>query len=237
VALNDDGVVVEVHEDPDTWDDQLWYRTGILGADFEITWSSPAGLPFPGDDSGVAPTVRFLDLGGTALREVHRSPETDLGWYWDGAYDPGEQIVHWTRGADGGRTDEPPPRVDVATAGGETVEVAVGADGPFDADTLLARVGGGDLRRIRFRQLAFVEAQHGGSGALAADGVLFFAGAAGDDAVRSWAAARRREGRLVRLWQFDDAGDDADPPVSFAATDFPFTDWYRAYCAALHCAE
>jgi hypothetical protein len=67
--------------------------------------------------------------------------------------------------------------------------------------------------------------------------VLFYAGAAGDGDVRSWAVDRRREGLLVRLWQYDDASFLTDPPASFAATDVPYAEWYAEYCASVGCVE
>ncbi len=57
VALSDSGTIVEVHEDPDLGDHKLWYRVGQLTPDYEIEWVFENGQSFPGNDSGVDPSV------------------------------------------------------------------------------------------------------------------------------------------------------------------------------------
>ncbi len=238
VALNDEGLLVEVHEDPDSRDDQLWYRVGRLTLEFEIEWFHEGGLPFPGGDEGVDPSIRFTDRGGRELRELHRSARTGDHWYWNGTIDLGGGTVIWERdSADGGRTDEPLHDRSRDEGAGHVVEVDTGSHGPFGEDTLICRVDDGASRRIRFRQIAFVEHQYGGSRLLEAEGLRFFAGAARDEGARSRAEGWRRDGRVVRLWQFNRLDFATDPPVNFPATDFPRSDWYLGYCEAIGCVE
>jgi hypothetical protein len=233
IALGADGVVVGVHEDPDLADDQLWYRVGRLGADFEIDWASAQGLPFPGNDEGAIPSVAFV--GDSALREVHQSQSSSQHWYWNGALDAAALTITWSRNSgDGGQTSDPLFDESSDSAGGKTVSVSVGSFGPWGADTLLAATDGGP-QPIRYRQLMFVEAQYGGAAALEADSPWFFAASAFSGAGSSWALGWRASGKLVRLWQFDTAHVDAAPPPSFPATDHPAASWYDDYCNTVGC--
>lgn len=227
IALDDRGLVVEVHEDPDRGDDRLWYRVGRLTPDFELVWSAAAGRSFPDADEGVNPSVRFVGPAAGHVREIHRSEETGRHWYWDGSW-RSDGSMTWTRDdIDGGQTND--PRFGTARAAAGRREVQVGCEP--GRDTLVCQAGSAAPRRIRYRPIAFVERQRGDS--RAPDGARFFAADAGDAAARTWAEARRREGKLVRLWQFNDPGFATNPPPSFPATDHPAAKWYVDYCAAL----
>jgi hypothetical protein len=233
IALGADGIVVEVHEDPDLADDQLWYRVGKLGADLEITWATAQGQPFPGNDEGLSPSLAFV--GAASLREVHQSPSSGQHWYWNGALDPAALTIVWSRDpGDGGQTSDPLFDESSDSAAGATVSVSLGSFGPWGSDTLLA-ASGGSPSPIRYRQLFFVEAQHGGAAALEADDPWFFAASAFSGAGSSWALGWRAAGKLVRLWQFTEAHVDASPPPSFPATDYPDAAWYTSYCASVGC--
>jgi hypothetical protein len=233
VALNDDGVLVEVHHDPDPGDDKLWYRVGQLGDDLEITWTQEAGRSFPDSDTGERPSVRFLDRAGLDLVEIHEGPSGGLRWTWSGSVNLEDGTVSWSR-SDDGQTEE--PRFDTDRDGG--VEVSAGAVGSYGADSVRYRVSGGTWRAIRYPQILFTEVQPDGDAALAADEELwFFAAKAASKDGRSWAAERRSEGRLVRLWGFNSAGYDTAPPVNLPATDFPSATWYAEHCRAIACVE
>lgn len=235
VVLMDDGYVVEVHEAPGLNDRKLWYRVGQLGSDGNLSWSQAGGRSFPGDDEGVRPSLGMLS--GTMVREIHESASTGLRWYWSGELNRGSGDVTWTR-SDKGRTDDPLfPRA-LATRGARTIEVSVGDHGPFGSDTLRYRPGTtGAHSRIRYRQLAFVEVQFGGASELEAEGLQFFAGNARTIAVKAWAEGWRSQGKLVRLWTFNNVNWASDPPANFSATDHPEAAWYREYCAMIGCVR
>jgi hypothetical protein len=227
VALTGDGVVIEVHEDPDPGDNRLWYRVGRLTSDFELEWSRPAGRSFPNADEGVNPSVRILDAATKLVREVHQSPRTGKRWYWNGRWRPSGGWIAWTRGADGGETQDPFFEKARAVSDGREIGVSSGSD----RNTLLARAGSASPQPIRYQQTAFVESQRDDGRTV--EGARFFAATAQDAAARSWAEARRREGKLVRLWQFNHSLLATHPPPSFPATDHPAAGWYRDYCAGL----
>ena len=220
IAMDDAGRIVEVHMDPT--DSQLWYRVGQLGPDFELSWTAVGGRPFPHDDPGISPSVRFV--GANAVREVHRGTSSGR-WYWNGALAGGK--VNWTR-SDSGRTNDPQFPKAQAAAGGRSIIVSTASNGAFGGDTLLYAAGGGGVQRIRYRQRCFTEVQPGDD-VLSRDGLWFFAGPAGDAA---WAARWRRQGKLVRLWDFDEVVR-TDPPVNYAATNHPDAQWYRDYLASV----
>lgn len=237
VAINNDGLVVEVHEDPDAGDDTLWYRVGQLGADFEVTWYHDGGIEFPGSDTGVNPTVRFTDRDGLTVREVHQSPNDGEHWYWDGTFNPSTMRIEWSRGSDGGQTDEPlfdAARDEVA---GMVVAVSTGSVGPYGADTLRYHLSDSDWSPIRYEQILFVEIQEGGNGALADDDLWFVAAAAESSSGRTFVQQARAAGRLGRLWQFASTDQSTDPPANFPATDTPDAPWYLDYCMTIGCRQ
>jgi hypothetical protein len=238
IALGDGGLVVEVHEDPDLDDDQLWYRVGRLTADFEIEWSSRDGRSFPGADAGLNPSVRFVDPASKVVREVHRSARTGSHWYWNGNLRASSGSIVWTRDdADGGQTQDPLFDKARAVSGRRSVAVRTGSHGAFDSDTLLYTTGSSGWQRIRYQQIAFVEAQRGDGHAFAAEGASFFAATAKDSSARAWAQGWRLGGKLVRLWEFNDPRFTTDPPPSFPATDHPGSRWYKEYCAEVECVS
>jgi hypothetical protein len=57
---------------------------------------------------------------------------------------------------------------------------------------------------------------------------------------KAWAAERRAEGRVTRLWAFDSMPGlplPAVAPENFAATDDPSAQWYREYALKVRAAE
>jgi hypothetical protein len=234
VALNDAGLIVEVHEDPDPGDGQLWYRLGRLSNEPEIQWFSRSGQGFPGADEGVTPSVRFVHPGSDLVHEVHRSERTGRHWYWNGRPASARGAIAWTRDAgDGGQTDDPLFDKARDSSRRRGISVMTGSHGAFGSDTLLYRTRPGPSQRIRYQQLAFVEAQRGSDSALEQEGAWFFAASAVNSDSRRWAQGWRRGGKVVRLWEFNDVRFATDPPPSFPATDHPASDWYQAYGAAV----
>ncbi|MFI6290784.1 hypothetical protein ACIBEJ_04325 [Nonomuraea sp. NPDC050790] len=71
VAINGRGQVVEVH---DSGSGDLWYWSGVYGADGRVTW-----LRHGRYDSGVTPAVALNDNGD--LVEVHQSQSATTLWY------------------------------------------------------------------------------------------------------------------------------------------------------------
>jgi hypothetical protein len=216
VALDASGRVVEVHQRPDG--EQLYYRLGRLNAEFELEWTQAKGRPFPNNDGGRGPTVRFA--GGDRVRELHQG-STGQHWYWNGTLSGG--ALTWSR-SDSGRTNDPLFAKTRDGAGRNSISVSTGSSGGFGSDTLLSSAG-----RIRYEQLAFVEVQPGND-AIERDGAWFFAAAS--DSGRAWATERRRRGKLVRLWDFDSVAR-IDPPASFGATNHPDAQWYRDYLTSV----
>ncbi|NUR87985.1 MAG: hypothetical protein HOY71_28195 [Nonomuraea sp.] len=206
VALNDNGDLVEVHESQNY--DTLWYHVGHLGADGEISWSASHQY-----DDGVKPTVAFTDPAGTQLREIHKSQNNDQNWDWKGTLNG--DTVSWSGN---GKTGD--ARYDKTTSG--AVHVWTGADGPTPGDTLRVDAPGASGDRIRYQQVAFDEFQQGNSAELA-QGALFYAADAGES---SFITQARRDGHLVRGWDFDSAGDATDPLANYPATNHPYDAWY-----------
>ena len=234
VALNDAGLIVEVHEDADPDDNQLWYRVGRLTDELEIDWFSQSGRSFPNADEGVTPSVRFVDPASELVREIHLSERTGRHWYWNGRSGSSRGSIIWTRqDVDDGQTDDPLFDRARDSSGRRAIAVTTGAHGAFGRDTLLYSAGRSPSRRIRYPQLAFVEAKRSGDSALEQEGAWFFAASAKSPDARKWAQGWRQGGKIVRLWEFNDARFATDPPPSFPATDHPASDWYRDYGVAV----
>ncbi|WP_407951527.1 hypothetical protein [Pendulispora albinea] len=216
VALNDQGFLVEVHQAEHS--STLWYHVGRLGSDGEIAWSP--SRPY---DLGVLPTVRFVDPAGAEVREVHRSQANEQNWDWEGTLNTATLRVAWN-GATHGRTSD--PRFDVATAshGTKRVSVWTGADGASPPETLRYTTDRISGDRIRYPQWAFVEFQPGDSAELR-EGAWFHASNASNAA---FITAGRREGRIVRGWDFDDASRATEPLANYPATNTPWAPWYQS---------
>ena len=216
VALNDNGWLVEVHQSEN--ENTLWYHVGWLGGDGEITWS-----PSHKYDNGILPTVAFLDAAGTRLREIHRSDSHNQNWDWHGTLDTRSATVAWNTAAHG-RTSDPRYDVRVAVHGTSRVTVWTGSDGVTPAQTLRYSTDRAAPDRIRYQQWAFVEYQSGEGDELR-EGALFY-GATADDT--SFITSARRDGHIVRGWDFDDPGRATTPLANYPATNHPWTAWYAA---------
>jgi hypothetical protein len=225
VALNNQGWIVEVHSSENKA--TLWCTVGKLGADYEIQWGDAVQY-----DTGTEPTIRFLGLNGTALHEVHKSEKTGEHWDWQATLNTAAKTIAW--GAHG-KTSVPLYEEEKAVSGKGTVTVSTGTDSVFSA-VLRWSTGAGKSGRIRYRQLLFVENQKGDSPDLALDGVDFFAtGASTASGTVSWVESKLATKGLVRLWGF--ASSHTSVPVTYPATDHPYSAWYEAYCDAVGCLD
>lgn len=72
MAINDHGVVVEVHKSSS--ETKLWYHVGSLLSDDTVSWSS--GQQY---DTGDSPSVAINNQG--IVVEVHKSSKDDDLWY------------------------------------------------------------------------------------------------------------------------------------------------------------
>ena len=129
VTLNDNGWLVEVHQSEN--EDTLWYHVGHLGTDGEITWS-----PSRRYDTGVLPTISFVDNSGTVLREIHRSEHNNQNWDWRGTLNTSATTVAWNN-ATHGKTSDARYNVAVSVRGSSRVSVWIGADGASPRRTRL----------------------------------------------------------------------------------------------------
>jgi len=223
VAINNDGWIVEVHKSERT--STLWSRVGRLDDAYEIQWSDSVQY-----DDGVLPTVRFEDLEGMTVREVHKSQNNDQNWTWTGTART-DFTLAW-----GGHGRTADPRFDESeqVVGRRMVSVRAGTDSVTPSNALLLDTHISSGSRIRYAQVAFVEFQRGGDGRLDRDGLWFYTARASD---RDWSGLQRARGKIVRQWGFNSPGDAAEPPANFPATDHPFDEWYRSYTSSIGVVE
>ena len=206
VALTDDGHIIEVHQGAVR--PTLLATVGRLGPDLRVQWGPPRQY-----DTGVAPSLRLRDQ--TTVHEIHRSEGTGAHWAWTARLRDGGLSF-----ADHGRTDAALYPVDQS---GE-VRVFTAADAQGTPDTLQYATAAVAQDRIRYRQLAFVEAQPGDGDPLT-EGARFRAAPAGQGAFVD------RPGVVSRWWGFTEAHVGADFTPQMPATDTPFAPWYRALVA------
>jgi hypothetical protein len=214
VALNDNGYLVEVHQSQSA--STLWYHVGQVAADGDIVWS-----PSHQFDNGVLPSISFVSPTGNTLKEIHRSQSQNQNWFWDATLNPSAGTVSWNSGTHA-KTSDPRFATDVSVSGTKRVSVSTGADGAAPADTLhygTDRVGS---TRICYQQIAFDEFQAGDS-ALLQEGAIFYASIASN---KSFITSSRSAGKVVRGWDFDDAGLATTPLANYPATNLPWTSWY-----------
>lgn len=99
-----------------------------------------------------------------------------------------------------------------------------------DAEGVIRAGVGGDLRPVRFRQLAFVEEQKGDDRCVIRDALFFAAGAKNQAAV----AEARARGLVTRAWGYEEVDLPVDPTPgaeNMPATDTPRAAWYADYMA------
>ena len=208
VAINSHGQIVEAH---DSGGGALWYWTGTYAADGTVTW-----LRHGKYDSGVTPTVAFT--GANTLVEIHKSQSSSQNWTWNGMLSGA--TVSWAGNA---KTSNALLNKSSASAGGRSITVYTGADGPTEAQTLRYSTPSLTGGRIRYQQTAFDEFQDGDSAQLQ-QGALFYAAPATDS---SFIVAGRQSGHLVRGWDFDSASDATTPLANYPASNTPWASWYQ----------
>jgi hypothetical protein len=228
VALSKSGWVVLVHED--ATGAKSVFEVGKLGPDLEVTWLHRGEMGFPGKNS--QPRVRF-ESGNRVTLQVKKN-DFDEFYEMRGDLDAANSRIHWfsTNSLDHAPAFDPT----IAKQGFRTLRVFRGADGGAPAETLQYALAPGKTGRIRVEQLTFAEHQKGESEALLKDGAPFCATRCEDQNV-PWALAQRRDGKVVRLWKFDEPSpvllEAPNPPAGLPATDTLEARWYREYCESI----
>jgi putative Ig domain-containing protein len=223
VALNDAGWLVEVHQAPG--DPSLWSHVAHLDADGEITWSSAARY-----DSGIAPTVMFTSPAGNTVREVHRNPDGTQNWTWNGVLNTSTWSLAWSGNA---TTSDPLYPKATATRDTSRVSVFTAPDHATPNQTLQYSTNTVGLARITYEQVMFVEYQQGDSEELL-EGAIFYAATASET---TFLAQARRDGHVVRAWDFDSLTEATSPLANYPATNQLFCptpptsgcDWYQSF--------
>jgi hypothetical protein len=164
--------------------------------------------------------------------EIHTSEsDADQNWTWEVNLDTSSGELDWR---DNARTDDDrfDKATDESTAG--TVSVRTGTDGEADDETLLYSADGIATGRVRFAQLAFIDA-FGGDDPVLHEATPFRTTETGDaETASGW----RDEGYVSRIWSFSES--DIDPgwlPPQFPATDTPLERWYSDWCEEIEVVE
>lgn len=95
VAINDKGIVVEVHKsenDDDLGGNTLWYRVGVLAGD-HVSWYGNGATQY---DRGKTPSVAINN--NNVVVEVHKSEGAETLWYQIGEVTGLLEIAGWGRG-------------------------------------------------------------------------------------------------------------------------------------------
>jgi len=219
IALNNDGFFVEVHKSESQ--NSLWYHTGYLDQDYFPHFSESVEF-----DSGTTPSIRFEDKNTTFLREIHVSENTGLSWDW--YMELNQNNLTLTLGSHNQCSALPfDKEMDGALA------VSTESHNQSPADTLVYRYQSGSPNRIRYPQVAFVEYQRNNASEID-DAMCHFA-AIGNGQM-SQSTLWQQEGKLTRVWSFSEGNTD-QPPPNYPAVDYPYENWYIAYCQAIGCLE
>ena len=175
-------------------------------------------------DDGVHPTIRFDDLDGDSLREIHTSQsDSDQNWDWEVILEAGGDLDF----GDHGRTDDDRYDVGSGSSSATDIEVWTGEDDAGDEDTLLYSTSSVGTRRIRYTQLAFIDVFPGEDEILAeASPFRVFDHGDPEDA-GEWTDS----GGISRIWRFEESDIvDGITPPQLPATDTPFERWYTDWC-------
>jgi hypothetical protein len=226
IALNNDGWFVEVHRSHA--DSDLWSWTGTIDSDGDLVFTHNEEF-----DAGRVPTIRFDDLDGTTLREIHlSSSEDDQNWDWNVSLDTASGVLAW--GAHG-RTDDERYEPSQSTSDTGTVLVRTAAVETWDDDrTLVYESDTVSSGRIRYNQIAFIDTSRSDDDVLTASSPFrsFPSG------LHSQAEDWRSSGKIARMWNFD--AEDADSmsvAPQFPATDEPMAEWYQTWTSAMGAVE
>jgi len=219
VALNNSGRFVTVHKSENH--DTLWAHVGRLDAGGEPVFST--SLEY---DSGVSPTVRFIDKDSDELVERHLSASTGYVWSWSVSLAPTDLVASWT-----GNNQSQSPLFNSAQDG--DLFVYTSGHAWAGSDTLLYQTATQGPTRIRYPQLCYVEVQPGDSAELSHHETYFFAASAGDsNAIDSWNGFG-----MIRGWGFDESHTSNGLLYHYPASDDPFSDWMDQWCIEKACIE
>jgi hypothetical protein len=220
ITLNNQGWFVEVHQSENN--DTVWSHVGFLNNDYEATFYN--SIEF---DDGQAPSVAFIDLNGTALREIHNSASTGLNWDWYMTLDTSSSNLIWGSHS---QTSDSKFLKSMASSTANTIEVWTGSDLSAPNDTLLYASNQVSRRRIRYSQLAHVELQNGDSIELQDTETTFAAVGSGNaSTIYLW----NTQGYFCRMWGFQSQDVGQSLPM-YPATDAPFALWYENYLLSVN---
>lgn len=211
VSVNDEGWIVGAHqfEPPEGFvGSRLESVLGRITEGRRVTWFGSEVFA-----QGGAP---WLELKGREVRAVHAV----TGGYRrvTGALDTRRRDVDWGKTR---KVQAAPPPSDRVVWQGTAYRCATDATG-----AIVCGPEAGELRPVRFRQVAFVEEQKGDLRDSLRD-ALFFAADAKD---RPALEAARQRGQVVRAWGFEEC--DVPGCSQIAATDDPRAAWYERFTDA-----
>lgn len=166
------------------------------------------------------PTVGFT--GRNTVRAVYRDAANDQNLAVTGTVDPAARTVTWDVATGANTTDVLLPKT-VARSGRRSIAVDASWRSSLDAQTLTYSTPRVTDGLIRPQQVAFNEYQNGNSSVLA-EHAPFWGATASNSAFMLKARAARK---ITRAWDFDDPSFATDPLANFAATNYPYSEWYQ----------
>ena len=223
VALTDDGHVVVIHAGGGF---DAGCTVGRLDAEDEIAFKPTQRAALPQASREPAPVVRLI--APSRLRVTY---ETDFGRRaCEGTLDPVAWSVDWDAEAKPATGEDARFHANLAQTGGRDVSVSAVPWEGRDGERLVYGTDACASAPIRYEQLAFVEAQWFPTFQRADDveGRRFLAANARDEETYEW-LRKHRQGRLVRMWNFEQEHTAQRP--NFPATNDPRAAWYREYLA------
>jgi hypothetical protein len=210
VSVSDDGWIVAAHqfEPPEGFvGSRLESITGRIEESRRVTWFGSEVFA-----QGGAP---WLALKGREVQAVHAA--TGGFRRITGSLDTRRRDVDWGKGR---KVQSAPPPSDRAVWRGTTYRCAA-------AGAIVFGPEGGELRPVRFRQVAFVEEQTGDLRDSIRDALFYAADAKNRPALE----AARQRGLVVRAWGFEER--DVPGCSQVAATDHPRADWYERFTGSM----
>jgi hypothetical protein len=212
VAVNDAGWVVEVHKSQDKT--RLWYQVGRVTANLDIEWGQSHDY-----DNGVLPTIQFASPASDVLREIHRSEAHPQNWDWRVTLNEENRSLSFTGNA---KTNDP---LWTKTRSGQ-VEVGQKPDSTLIYSTASVRQA-----PIQFEQVAFVEYQSGDAASI--QQVARFAASKATPDAEPFLVNALSAGLVTRGWEYPQGYPALYPPLTYAATDQPYSSWYDQYCVGV----
>lgn len=222
VAISEQGIIVEVHKSQTT--SQLYSRVGVFN-NGQVQWGDSQKI----GTTGSMPSIAWT---GNVVTQINLD-SSQQPQMLTGTVDATKLSVQWSKPSP---SSKPRYSTSSASAGAYSITVSTGPGPGGVANTLFYTTPGSSPLRVVYPQIMFTEYQKGDSQQLESDQLWFYASSS-SQGNWSWDSSSRKQGKIVRMWDFVEGSTQVNTPPNFPATNTPNDAWYTQYCAQNACQQ